>query len=61
MTGAEKVAHAMQMAAEAKSVTIAGIRSRHPEWSAAQVDQEWLRLLHGDEVAEQISRWTSRS
>lgn len=61
MSGSEKVEYALHMAAQAKTVAVAGIRSRNPDWSDEQVAAEWLRLLHGDDVAERIARWTSSS
>jgi len=61
MTGAERVVHALEMADEAKAVAVAGIRARHPEWTDADVSVEWLRLLHGDEIAERVARCCSNS
>ena len=61
MTGAERVAIAVEMAEEAKAIAVAGIRARRPEWSEAEVALEWLRLLHGDEVAERVARCSSNS
>jgi len=61
MTGAERVAQALEMADEAKAVAVAGIRARHPEWTDADVSVEWLRLLHGDEIAERVARCSSNS
>lgn len=61
MSGSEKVEHALAMAAQAKIVAVAGIRSRNPGWSDEPVAAEWLRLLHGDDVAERLARWTSSS
>lgn len=54
LTGPERVAMAVQMAEEAKSVTLAGIRARHPDYGDDDVAREWLRLLHGDEVARLV-------
>jgi 5-keto 4-deoxyuronate isomerase len=61
MTGAERVVHAMEMAEEAKAIAMAGIRARHPEWSDAEAGVEWLRLLHGDEIADRVARCSSSS
>ena len=55
ISGADRVARSVEMAEEAKAIALAGIRSRHPEMSAAQVHVEWIRLLHGDSVAAAIS------
>ncbi len=51
VSGAERVARAVQMAEEARAVALAGIRFRGPGKSEAEVFAEWLRLLHGDVVA----------
>ena len=61
MSGAERVAHAVEMADEAKAIAVAGIRERHPEWTEAEVALEWLRLLHGDERADRVARCSSSS
>ncbi len=61
MDGAERVACAVEMAEEAKVIAVAGIRARHPEWSDAEVSVEWLRLLHGDEIADRVARCSSSS
>lgn len=61
MSGAERVALAVEMAEEAKAVTVSGIRARHPEWSNAEVAVEWLRLLHGDDIADRVARCSSSS
>ena len=55
-TGAERVALAVEMAEEVKAIALAGIRSRHPEWTEAEVSVELLRLLHGDEMADRVAR-----
>lgn len=61
MTGAERVAHAVEMAEEAKAIAVAGIRARHPDWTDAAVGVEWLRVLHGDEIADRVARCSSSS
>lgn len=61
MSGAERVAHAVEMAEEAKAVAVAGIRERHADWTDAEVSVEWLRLLHGDEIADRVARCSSSS
>ena len=50
VSGAERVRRAVEMAEDAKSIAIAGIRFRNPDFSEAEVHAEWLRLLHGDEL-----------
>lgn len=61
MSGAERVAYAVEMAEEAKAVALAGIRSRHPDLDHAEVSAVWLRLLHGDEIADRVARCSSSS
>lgn len=50
MSGAEKVAIAVQLSEDVRAVAMAGIRSRHPEYSDREVWFAFARLLHGDEV-----------
>ncbi len=61
MTGAERVALAADMANEAKAIAVAGIRARHHELSDSQVATEWICLLHGDEPADHVTWWSSKS
>lgn len=61
MTGPERVACAVEMAEEAKAIALAGIRSRHPDLDDAAVTVEWLRLLHGDDVADRVASCSSSS
>ena len=59
MTGPQRVAHAAEMAEEAKTIAFAGIRSRRPDLGDDEVEQEWLRLLHGDDVVDRITECSS--
>jgi hypothetical protein len=61
MSGAQRVAYAAEMAEESKTIALAGIRSRHPELPEADVALEWIRLLHGDEIADYAARCNSSS
>lgn len=61
MTGAERVTLAAEMAEEAKLIAIAGIRARKPELTDSQIAEEWIRLLHGDQVADRVARCSSSS
>ncbi len=61
MTGAERVTLAVEMAEQAKAIAVAGIRARHPHMSDAQVASEWIRVLHGDELADRVVRYRSKS
>lgn len=54
MTGEQRVLAAMEMADEAREISLAGIRSRQPELDDEGVRLEWLRLLHGEEVVKLI-------
>jgi len=55
LSGAERVERSMAMAEEVKQVTLAGIAHRNPGFSATQIHREWLRILHGESVAQLIS------
>lgn len=55
LSGAERVERSMAMAEEVKQVALAGIAHRHPGFSPAEIHREWLRLLHGESVAQLIS------
>lgn len=54
MSGSERVEAAARMSAEAREVTRAGIRHRHPTWTEAEVHAEFLRLTLGDELAAKV-------
>lgn len=55
LDGEERVRLAVEMAGQAKHVALAGIRARNPRLSADEIAVEWIRLLHGPEVAVRIS------
>lgn len=55
MSGAERLAHACDMAEEAKAIALAGISLRRPELDDAGVHRAWLSMLHGDDLAAQIT------
>ena len=55
LSGPERVERSMAMAEEVKQVTIAGIAHRNPDFTAAEIHREWLRILHGESVARLIS------
>jgi hypothetical protein len=50
MSGAEKVAIAVQLSEDVRAIAMAGIRSRHPEYTERDVWYAFVRHLHGDEV-----------
>jgi len=61
MTGADRLVYALEMADEAKLLAVAGIQTRRPDWTDAEVAFEWLRLLHGDDLADRVARCSSSS
>jgi hypothetical protein len=48
MGGARRLSVAMQLSDAVRRVTVAGIRSRHPQYSEAQVRLAWCRVTLGD-------------
>jgi hypothetical protein len=50
MSPARRCAIAVQMSAAARAITLAGIRSRHPEYDEHQARLALFRLLVGDEL-----------
>jgi hypothetical protein len=58
MGGARRVELALQMSEEAREVAIAGVRARHPEYSADQALHALLRVQLGDALYEQA--WPGR-
>ncbi len=61
MSGAERVRCATEMADEARELALAGIRARRGALTDHEVALEWLRLLHGDEIADSAARCSSTS
>ena len=45
---------ALRLSAMTRELAIAGIRSRNPEYSHDQVRRAYMRLMHGDDVAQRI-------
>ena len=50
MTPQERLLAAITMSEEAREVTRAGIRFRHPTWTSARVRRELLIRLYGAEL-----------
>lgn len=50
MSGSDRLRLAMEMSDAARATTMAGIRTRHPEYSEDQVRYALFRLLHGDDL-----------
>jgi len=44
------------MSDEAREISEAGIRHRHPEWTSDQVHRELLELLLGPNLAHEVLR-----
>ncbi len=51
LTGSERVERSIEMAEEVKQVTLTGIAHRNPNFTPADIQREWLRILHGDSIA----------
>lgn len=47
----DRVQLALRMSEEVRDIALAGIRTRHPEWTAAQVQAELEDLTLGIDVA----------
>jgi hypothetical protein len=54
MDGCTKLAMALEMSEEARSISAAGIRHRHPDWTDEQVHEALLVLLVGGELARKV-------
>jgi len=50
MSGADRVRHAVTMSEEAREISVAGIRARHPGWSDRRVRRALLELMYGAEL-----------
>ena len=56
MTGSERVAMAFEMSEAARSLTEAGIRHRHPDWTGEQIHDALLTRMLGRELSERVRR-----
>ena len=54
MSGSERVEMAFEMSDAARSLALAGIRHRHPDWPPQQVYDALLDRLHGSELAAKV-------
>lgn len=52
LSGSERVERAIEMAEEVKQITVAGIAHRNPSFTPAEIHREWLRILHGESMAQ---------
>jgi len=56
--GSTRVAMALEMSDQARAISAAGIRHRHPDWTDGQVHEALLVLLLGDELAQRVLAWS---
>ena len=61
LDGPTRLEMACRMSDDARAVSEAGIRHRHPEWSDREVQRALLELLLGPELAKRVSIWTDGS
>ena len=55
MDAARRVELAVAMSEDVRQIAVDGIRARNPDFDDAQVHYEWLRILHGDELASRLA------
>lgn len=55
MDPARRVQLAVAMSEDVRRITIEGIRARNPTFDDTRVHHEWLRILHGDELAGRLA------
>lgn len=55
MSPQQRVDVALGLSEEVRKIAIDGIRSRGPAMSDSQVHEEWLRLLHGPQLARRLA------
>jgi len=51
----QRVEVALELSEQVREIAIDGIRSRNPALNDAQVHREWLRLLHGPQLARLLT------
>lgn len=54
MTGAERLATAFRLSAGARSMALAGIKARHPEYSTSDAHRALARLTLGDDLVSRL-------
>lgn len=52
LTGSQRLERSIEMAEEVKQITLAGIAHRNPDFTSDEVHREWLRMLHGESIAQ---------
>jgi hypothetical protein len=55
MEPGQRVEVAVTMSEEIRQIALDGIRARNPDFDEARVHHEWLRILHGDELASRLA------
>ncbi|MEP7082219.1 MAG: hypothetical protein ABI841_04490 [Chloroflexota bacterium] len=56
LSGPARLEMACRMSDEAREISEAGVRHRHPEWTNDQVQREMLNLLLGPDLAHEVLR-----
>lgn len=54
MTGLERIQMAAGLSSDTLEMSLLGLRRLHPDWEEAQLRKEFLRLLHGADLAERV-------
>lgn len=54
MSPEERIAGVVQLSEDMRSIAAAGIRARHPDYSATQIKLALFRLLYGDDLVRQV-------
>ena len=54
MSGGERLELALKMSEERRDKIVAGVRTRHPEYSERQVRMATLLLMQGKEIFEMV-------
>jgi hypothetical protein len=49
-----RLMEALRMSEEVHRITAAGVRARHPEWSAVEIDRAVAALFLGPELAKRV-------
>jgi hypothetical protein len=55
MTPQQRIEVALGLSEEVRQLAIDGIRNRYPAMSDGQVHEEWLRMLHGPQLARLLA------
>ena len=54
MTGEQRLIAALEMCDDVREISRAGIRARHPEYDAPEVEHALHRLLLGGEMCDRV-------